>query len=193
MRKYLIPSIPMAHVPGLILFCVLGCLIAGTYGVIHDQVTYSIGPEYFTQFKYEQFRWANFGWSDRFFVGCIGFLATWWVGLIVAWILTRRMLPNQSFSVAAKKILAGFGVVFLTGFATGAIGYGYGLYLGPEADYSRYDKVFKAMGVTDAWAFLRVAYIHNAGYLGGLIGLVLTFFLIRPGEESDAELPNSEA
>jgi predicted ribosomally synthesized peptide with SipW-like signal peptide len=26
----------------------VGALVAGTYGVFHDQVTYSISPEYFT-------------------------------------------------------------------------------------------------------------------------------------------------
>lgn len=41
--------------------CVVGSLIAGTYGILHDQVTYSIGPEYFTRFKFEQFAWADWG------------------------------------------------------------------------------------------------------------------------------------
>jgi hypothetical protein len=30
-------------------------IIAGLYGIIHDQITYSISPEYFTKFKYRQF------------------------------------------------------------------------------------------------------------------------------------------
>jgi len=25
------------------------------------------------------------------------------------------------------------------------------------------------------WSFMRVAYIHNAGYIGGLVGLLLTY------------------
>lgn len=28
-----------------------GALIAGVYGILHDQVTFEIGPEYFTEFK----------------------------------------------------------------------------------------------------------------------------------------------
>ncbi|MFK7765717.1 MAG: hypothetical protein AB8B55_00645 [Mariniblastus sp.] len=180
MLKYLVPSIPLAHVPALIFFTVLGSLIAGSYGVLHDHVTYSIGPQYFTHFKFDQFHWANLRMGNRVYVSCIGFLATWWVGMIVAWILGRRMLPNQSRSVAAKKILAGFGVVFVTGFAAGLLAYGYGLYLGPGGDYSKWQPAMEKLGVTNTWAFVRVAYIHNAGYLGGAIGLVLTYFVIRP-------------
>ena len=52
-------------------------------GSIHDQVTYSISPEYFTKFKYQQFGFdpAWFG-GHRQTVAVIGFLATWWMGII---------------------------------------------------------------------------------------------------------------
>ena len=33
----------------------IAVLLAGIYGMLHDQVTYSISPEYFTVFKFEQF------------------------------------------------------------------------------------------------------------------------------------------
>ena len=59
-------------------------LIAGLYGALHDQVSFTISPEYFTRFKYDQFgfdpQW--FG-GDRHTVALIGFLATWWVGALI--------------------------------------------------------------------------------------------------------------
>lgn len=158
----------------------LGSAIAGSYGVAHDHITYSIGPEYFTHFKFEQFQWANLGMGNRVFVSCIGFLATWWVGLIVAWILARRLLPGQRRRVAIQKIFKGFAIVFVTGFLFGVGGYCYGLCRGPDADYSVWSAPLNRLGVSDHWAFIRVGYIHNAGYLGGLVGLVLTFFLLKP-------------
>jgi hypothetical protein len=36
---------------------VLVCpFIAGFYGIIHDHLSYAISPEYFTKFKFEQYR-----------------------------------------------------------------------------------------------------------------------------------------
>ena len=185
MLKYLIPSFPARDLPVILGFALLGSVVAGAYGVIHDQITYSIGPEYFTNFKFDQFHWADLKMGDRVFVSCVGFLATWWVGLIIAWILARRMLPNQTRHVACRKILKGFAIVFGTGLLFGAGGYVYGLFRGPNADYSAWAGAFERLGVTDHWAFMRVGYIHNAGYLGGLTGLVLTFFLVKPEKIDD--------
>ena len=35
---------------------VLGCLIAGAYGTLHDQVSYAVSPDYFHAFKFIQFQ-----------------------------------------------------------------------------------------------------------------------------------------
>ena len=35
---------------------VLACLFAGIYGALHNQISYSVAPEYFTQFKFIQFQ-----------------------------------------------------------------------------------------------------------------------------------------
>ena len=189
MLKYLVPYFPLRDVPALLGFILLGSLIAGAYGVIHDQVTYSIGPSYFTNFKFDQFRWADNGLGDRGFVACIGFLATWWVGMISGWILARRMLPNHSRKVATRKILLGIAIIFSVTLLFGLLGFIYGVYRGPNGDYSGWAGNFKMLEIAkiDRWSFVRVAYIHNAGYLGGLVGLVLTFFVLRPGKEDAPE------
>ena len=62
----------------------ISILLAGLYGILHDQVTYTIAPEYFTKFKYGQFGFepAWFG-GHRQTVAAIGFLATWWTGIFI--------------------------------------------------------------------------------------------------------------
>lgn len=182
--KYIIPRIPVADLPAVFGFTALGALIAGCYGILHDQVTFTIGPEYFRNFKFHQFAYADFGFGDRIFVSTIGFLATWWVGLIVGWILSRRCLPNQPRTEARQQILLGFAIVFATAFLAGVIGYFYGLWLGPSADYSGWQSALNRYDVSDTWSFMRVGYIHNAGYIGGLLGLVCTFFFIKPDHAS---------
>ena len=148
----------------------LGALIAGIYGILHDLVTYSIGPEYFTQFKFYQFHWANLGWPDRAFAAEIGFLATFWVGAFSAHFLARTTLRHWPPPVAFKLCLKGFGTVFALGFL-GALT---GAYLGAHhsGDYSYWQEICEELGVVDLPAFVRVALIHNAGYLGALLGLV---------------------
>ena len=149
---------------------IVGALLAGSYGVLHDQITYSIGPEYFTRFKFTQFNWANHGFSDRTFVACIGFLATWWVGLVIAWILARRLIPNQARRIAYRNIGRGFFVVAVVGILSGMTGYCYGLYRGPDADYSAWQGNFDELGITQKWQFVRVAYITTSAILEPWLG-----------------------
>ena len=73
----LYPNLRWRWLPAMLGYALLGSLVAGVYGIIHDQVTYSISTEYFTRLKFSQFHYANFGFRPRVFVGEIGFLATW--------------------------------------------------------------------------------------------------------------------
>ncbi|QDU54052.1 hypothetical protein Pan181_02320 [Aeoliella mucimassa] len=183
MWKYLLPRIALADLPAMLLTVVVGSVIAGLYGVVHDQLTYSIGPEYFTQLKFKQFHYADFGLADRVFVVIIGFLATWWVGAIAGWLLARRLIPHQPRARAIRQIGLGIVLMLTSAAVFGLAAYGYGLLRGPTADYSAWSWVVRAYQVTDLWAFVRVAYIHNSGYLGGLLGLVVALLLIRPARE----------
>ena len=184
-KKYLIahivPRIPRADLPALLAFTLAGSLVAGCYGIVHDHIAFSIGPEYFRKFKFHQCSYADLGLGDWVFVSCIGFLGTWWVGLIGGWILARRILSTCSKKTAYQRIYAGFLIVFAAAALAGILGYLYGLWRGPNADYSAWQPALQQYGVSDVWPFMRVAYIHNAGYIGGLVGLLLTYFAIRPG------------
>ena len=180
MLKYLIPRINLTDLPAMFGMAFVGAIVAGVYGIFHDQVTYSIGPEYFTNFKFKQFHYADFGFGERFFVSCIGFLATWWVGFIIAWFLARRLIPNQPRPLAYRAILKGFLVVFACGLLAGIGGYLYGMPLGPDSDYSAWSPIIDRFLITDPQGFVRVAYIHNASYLGGLIGFILSLLIVRP-------------
>ena len=180
MLKYLIPRIDLADLPAMFAMAFAGAILAGVYGVLHDHITYSIGPEYYTNLKFKQFQFADFGCGDRVFVSCIGFLATWWVGFIIGWFLSRRLIPNQLPGIAFRSVFRGVAIVFACGALAGMVGYLYGLWRGPDSDYSAWLPIAKRFQITDIWAFVRVAYIHNASYLGGLIGLIISLIVVRP-------------
>jgi hypothetical protein len=173
----LYPKIPLASLPAMCGYAVGAAVLAGCYGVIHDQVTYSISPEYFTRLKFAQFHYADFGLPARVFVAEIGFLATWWVGFIAAWFIARITVPAFSRAAAIRRIARGFLIILACALVAGNIGYVLGLLHGP--DYSAWESLASRLGILDLPSFVRVAYIHNASYLGGLIGLVAAIIYLR--------------
>ena len=172
------PTFKPRLLPRMLGIAFLGAVAAGVYGVLHDQVTYTISPEYFTKLKFHQFYRADFGFPVRVFVCEVGFLATWWVGLFSAWFLARIAVPAWPPAMAFRRCLAGFSIIILLAFTAGVIGN----FLGARHsdDYSNWQDLCMSLGVTNVPAFVRVAYIHNAGYIGGLAGLVVAIlFLLR--------------
>ena len=69
----LYPKIGLALLPAMLRYAVVGAILAGVYGALHDEVTYSISSEYFTRLKFSQFHYANCGLPERLFVAEIGF------------------------------------------------------------------------------------------------------------------------
>jgi len=164
-------------------YSVLGAVLAGLYGLLHDQVTYSISPEYFTRLKFSQFHYADFGLPPRVFVAEIGFLATWWVGFVAAWFIARITIPAFPRAAPFRLSLRGFLIIFACAFAAAIVGYVLSLLHGP--DYSAWEDLSSKLGVLDLPSFVRVAYIHNASYLGGLIGLVAAILYLRKRKNTE--------
>jgi len=163
----------------------LGGIVAGCYGILHDQITFSISPEYFTRMKFYQFAWADLGLPRRVFVGEIGFLATWWVGVIAASFLGAVALFLWPVGRAFREVLGGFAFVFAGGLLAGLTGGWLGRLRRRDPDFTNWQDYSAFLGVRDLPAFVHVAYIHNASYLGGVIGLAagLLWLLSRAPRE----------
>jgi hypothetical protein len=175
----LYPNIRLSWLPTMFGTASLGALIAGLYGIAHDQITYSISAEYFTRLKFNQFHWADLGLSPRLFVAEIGFLATWWVGFVGGWFLCRVTLPACPQRAAFRLSVRGFLIMIGCAFAATCIGYLYGVTQDPQPDNSGLADLATSIGIAEVRNFVRVAYIHNASYLGGLIGLVASIIYVR--------------
>ena len=150
------------------LLALAGALIAGGFGILHDQVTFTISPEYFTRMKFDQFHAADFGFPRRVFVAEIGFLAIWWVGLIAAWFLARIALPK--FESPGMRVISAMAIIVGITILFGIAGY----FVGPSLFGNRPDwrEALATMGVTDTTAFNRVAAIHLGSYAGALLGWI---------------------
>ena len=71
------------------IFMAICTILAGAYGALNDQVTYSISPEYYTELKFEQFKLDReiVESAPRFAAAIVGIKATWWMGAILSAIL----------------------------------------------------------------------------------------------------------
>lgn len=171
--RVLVPGLPLRELPRTLAYVVAGGLLAGLYGSLHDQVTYTLGPEYFTALKFHQFAWARPGLGgERLFAGVIGFHATWWLGALVAWILVRVSLWHGERIPPSRVMGMAFLVVFLVSALAGFGGRLWGCWRETTGYVQGWHDLMNSLGISDEDAFMSVAYIHNASYLGGMLGMM---------------------
>ena len=179
MLKCLVPVFEKGTFISILKISFLGSIIAGLYGIFHDQITFAISNEYFSKLKYQQFGYLNFVDSDRLKVSMIGFLATWWVGLFLGWFLARWFLPHNSYSSARSKIFKSFIITFITSIVLATASGVYVFLFGKSFNYLSWAQIIKTYNIENSWAFVGVAYIHNASYLGALLGLLISLILVK--------------
>lgn len=166
-----------------LLLIFIAVLLAGAYGIIHDQITYSISPEYYTRFKFRQFGFLNSPLPNRALAGIVGFLASWWmgvpIGVLVGLAGFMHRGPRRMFRVSLQSFLLVVGLTLLIGL----IGLAYGFYrTAGEIHLADYKGWFIPPNLVDLRHFLCVGYMHNASYLGGAISILVAWgfhFLMR--------------
>ncbi len=160
------PMVKFALVP--VLF-IMACLFAGSYGTVHNQISYTVAPEYFTQFKFHQFRIAE-ETPYRMGAAIVGWKAAWWMGIVIGVILIPLGLVlrgNANYFWGMMRVfVVVMGTTLLTGLAALAFAT---LFLNAETvgEISIYGNE-----ITDDVAFARAGTMHNFSYLGGLLGIV---------------------
>jgi hypothetical protein len=157
----------------LLLIIGLGPLIGGLYGIIHDQLTYTISPEYYTKFKFYQFGLMDIGNeaifpNPRLQVSTVGFMATWWMGLPIGLILGLVGLTIKDNRQMFRITLKAFVLTTIVAFITGLIGLAYGKVILANTGVSWW----LPDNLIDKKNFIAVGSMHNFSYLGGLIGLI---------------------
>ena len=177
--RIIVPSLQRHRLTPMILLALCGALIAGVYGALHDQISYTISPEYFTRLKFRQFRWADAGWTPRVFASIVGFLATWWAGLFAGWFLARVGLdlispPERRHRVAVNA----FSIILCSVIIVGALGAILG-YIASHGDMSGWNRRREELSLHDVPRFVIVAWLHAAGYLGALLGIGVAIWYVR--------------
>lgn len=145
--------------------------IAGVYGMLHDQISYTFSEEYFTKFKFKQFGIAWAYEAPRLGAAYVGALATWWMGVLVFIILGLLGFMFHSPRQMAISLIKSFIVVVVIALLTGLAGLALGYYQVNEQTVYQYMEWVRP-DVVNPIQFVRVGFMHNASYLGGLIGLL---------------------
>lgn len=148
-------------------------LIAGFYGILHDQLTYSISPEYYTKFKFHQFG-LTASTSEAIFehprlaVSLVGFMATWWVGIFIGLILAFVALAHKNNKEMLQITLRAMFIAIITAFFIGLTGLIYGKFHLSNSGVSWW----LPPSLIDKANFIAVGSMHNFSYVGGIIGLL---------------------
>jgi hypothetical protein len=151
-----------------ILILMIAPIIASVYGVIHDQVTYTISPEYYTKFKFGQFGLETYWFGGiRNTVAITGIMATWWVGLMIGFVQGLVGMIHKTPGQMLNRVFKAFLLTILITFITGCFGYLFAVLSSPGNPSWWFPD-----NLEDKEAFITVGYIHNSGYMGGLLGMI---------------------
>ena len=177
----------------LLLVIVIALLIAGLYGIVHDQITYTISPEYYTKFKFYQFGLMDLGNeaifpNPRIEVSAVGFLATWWMGFPIGIILGLVGLILKDYKQMFKVLMKSTIITLIVAFLTGLIGLAYGKFYLVNTDVNWWFPD----NLIDKQSFIMVGSMHNFSYIGGLTGLIAGIFYIIRQNRKFRQLNNKE-
>lgn len=181
------PRLTLRQFGWMFVFGLAGAVTSGAYGILHDQITYRIGPEYFTKFKIIQFYYLDPRAPMEWTVTKIGFLATWWVGLFAGWFMGRVTIPHEPLGKAARRSMLGA----LLMLAMSALFAASAFLISPKSledqRLQNWGPMLADYDIADVLGFMRAGYIHNASYLGGLTGLVTVLVWLRLSRPSVAK------
>lgn len=146
----------------------VSCLVAGAYGAAHNQISFTVSPDYFYAFKFHQFRIPQ-EQQGRLGAAIVGWHASWWMGAVIGIpvLLGGLFLPDAESYF--RHCLVAIGVVVLT---TLLVGLGaLALASATITDPNALPYLFPE-GVVDRVAFARAGTMHNFSYLGGGLGII---------------------
>ena len=176
-----------------VLIVVIAVFVAGLYGIAHDQISYTVAPEYFTKFKFVQFGFTDMPLPERVRASMVGFLASWWMGIPIGLLVGAAGFIHQGhrrmLRVSLWSLLVTVGFTLLFGF--GGLIYGY--FRTAHIEIAAYQGWFIPEGVTDLRCFLCAGYMHNSSYIGGVLAILVAwaFHIVVRARTKDAAYHHS--
>ncbi|HEY3761318.1 MAG TPA: hypothetical protein VGN23_06180 [Verrucomicrobiae bacterium] len=149
----------------------LAMVLSGLYGMVHDQISYTVSPEYFTKFKFRQFGLDGLNVPDRAKAAIVGFLASWWMGIPIGLMVGGCGFMHSGHWRMLKISLWSYAGVIAFTFLFGLCGLCYGWGRTQTINLADYQNWYIPDGVVHLRRFLCVGYMHNSSYIGGAIAI----------------------
>lgn len=143
------------------------CLTAGLYGMLHNQISYTVSLDYFHAFKFHQFRIPEV-WHGRIGAALVGWRASWWMEVLIGVpvLLVGLIMPDWKSYLRHGfiAIAVAAGTTLLVGLA--ALAYAYA-----TISETTLPGFYYPEGLRNNAAFARAGLMHNFSYLGGFLGI----------------------
>lgn len=165
----------MAKLVVFALLLTVSVLAAGLFGILHNQISYSIGPDYFHKFKFIQFG-IPAETLPRIGAARVGWSASWWMGLILgipAFLLGLLIIksPQNLWQAGKRALIWSVGVTTL--FSCAGVVFGLAVINRDTAA-----SIPLPVPVEDPIGFIRAGVMHDASYLGGFLALFAAIWII---------------
>lgn len=155
----------------LVFLLMIAPVAAGLYGAMHDQISYTVSPEFFLKFRFPQFfgadlsNWTKPG-NERIGAAIIGFQNTWKVGVLLGIILGCAGFMHKDQKDMFRHTLQAYFVTMIIAFFSGLTGLLTGI-------YSTHHISSLPEGISDPVSFKAVETMHNFSYMGGIAGMLI--------------------
>ena len=180
----------MGKFPVFFILLIAAAFAAALFGMLHNQLSYTVGPTYFTEFKFRQFHVAT-AIPPRVGAAVVGVQASWWMGPLVG--LPAFLYGLFAVPSARSYFAAGLGAIFLV-ILLATFGALAGLLGGLVADSTGWlDEMMTFPVGPTRQDMLRAGFMHDASYLAGALGLLAAFIPMRHARRVDTALARKEA
>ncbi|MBI3921248.1 MAG: hypothetical protein HY318_07515, partial [Armatimonadetes bacterium] len=184
----------------LLLYVVPVCIIAASlYGILNDQVTVTLSPEYFSKLKHYQFlpTLHLIGLAEsplRVQAVVVGVAATWWVGLLMSPTIWLGSVVGGRPVATYRQTTKAIGHALLITATMAALGFLTGWFFGTPVPSIWC--VNRELPIRLGRPFAAVGWAHGLAYLGGFFGTIVSsvgLYAIRPGIAKRRENPEGES
>lgn len=157
-----------------VVIILLSVIISSIFGVFHNQVSFSLSNEYFTNFLFYKFSISDFEIkNDNLNAAIIGVLGSYWMGLILGLIyaiLYFLLNTKQNFTLIIHALF----INVLVSALGGIIGYIIAHNIVP---FQKTD-IWIDFGIQYPQEYYEANSIHSGSYLGGFIGIIISVFYL---------------